>query len=546
MRVFLCLLAIACVGQCALADPPKPKAYLRFAEGHYYVAVFPDPPLKAGTPLSDIVAALYRKGQLLTDVVSAPDSNGAAFTLSISEAAALADDPSGLQVTVLRYPTDAGRGSFTAAVSTEIAPSIDSKNPRCFPRLALELSSDTDIDPTPKYVVDRFAALKMYIANHVPSLVVESRTRKGTETRGFILGGAFGQAPVVSLCFDIAPPPPSGSYDLRLTFPPEAPLELRPYVLKTDLSRSAHGNAPVSVDDTDLGKRSIEQNLDLGLQFGSSVEDKDDGTRKRTNTGTLDLRFAPLLNLLPTPAPQSRSLWFFTPFSVNARVSTGPIDKDTLAQNRIVFGSELELRHYSEPSTYPTYQRFIFGVKNASDRDFHQAEWKGTAELQPVFSAINHPLRWGERTEASQLDPDPDREPKHIPATSHLGWQVLPVFGVELGRTWRNHQRLAAVEPTETVRRFYFGGTINLDITKYLALSGQDILYVRGEDPSDRLHNYLLASASVPLPAFNVNMAQSVFFSYERGGQPPFSTPDTNALKLGYRIQWDGWFSKRR
>jgi hypothetical protein len=41
-------------------------------------------------------------------------------------------------------------------------------------------------------------------------------------------------------------------------------------------------------------------------------------------------------------------------------------------------------------------------------------------------------------------------------------------------------------------------------------------------------------------------MTQSVFFSYERGGQPPFSTPDTNALKLGYRIQWDGWFSKRR
>ena len=64
---------------------------------------------------------------------------------------------------------------------------------------------------------------------------------------------------------------------------------------------------------------------------------------------------------------------------------------------------------------------------------------------------------------------------------------------------------------------------------KYLALSGQDILYVRGEDPSDRLHNYLLASASVPLPAFNVDMAQSVFFSYERGGQPPFSPSLGNA-----------------
>jgi hypothetical protein len=110
------------------------------------------------------------------------------------------------------------------------------------------------------------------------------------------------------------------TYDMRLTFPPEAPLELRPYILKTDLTRAAHGNAPVSVDDTDIAERNVEQNLDLGLQFGSSVKDQDDGTRKRTNSGTMDLRFAPLLNLLPVPAAGSNSLWFLTPFYVNARV----------------------------------------------------------------------------------------------------------------------------------------------------------------------------------------------------------------------------------
>lgn len=35
-------------------------------------------------------------------------------------------------------------------------------------------------------------------------------------------------------------------------------------------------------------------------------------------------------------------------------------------------------------------------------------------------------------------------------------------------------------------------------------------------------------------------------FPYEGGGQPPFSTPDTSAVKLGYRIQWDGWFGRPR
>ena len=57
--------------------------------------------------------------------------------------------------------------------------------------------------------------------------------------------------------------------------------------------------------------------------------------------------------------------------------------------------------------------------------------------------------------------------------------------------------------------------------------------------------NYLLVSVQAPLHAFSNGSAQSLFFSYERGSQPPFAS-DTNALKLGYRIQWDGWFGKYR
>src|SRR5436190_23259742 len=96
--------------------------------------------------------------------------------------------------------------------------------------------------------------------------------------------------------------------------------------------------------------------------------------RKRENKGTLDLRLAPLLNILRLPEPGSRTFMFLTPFLIDARVSTGKIDKDTLSLNRIAMGPQFEIRHYTDPGTYPSYQRYIFTVTNASDRDFKQAE----------------------------------------------------------------------------------------------------------------------------------------------------------------------------
>ena len=527
------------------AGVPKPQAHLRFVDNCYAITVLPDPALATGTTSSDIVAAVYKKGVLITDTIGAVDADAGTFSLPVSDPKLLQGDASGLTVSVLRYPAVGGRSGFTVSVELEITVAIDANNPTCVPNLALELSSDPDAAPS-EYVAGRFDALRTFLQNHAPTVLVESWIERGTEPRGIIFGRAFALPTILTRCFALSPLPPSGTYDLKLTFPPESPIELLPFVLKTELTRTAHDAAPLKVDDTDVGKRSVEQNLDVGVQFGSSVDTMDDGSRSRTTQGTLDLQFAPLLNILPAPQPKASSLWFLTPFFVNARVSTGSITKDTLSENRIIAGSALELRHYSNPTTYPSYQRWIVSVKNASDRDFHQAEWKGGLEFQPVLSPLNHPLRWAEQTEAPVLDPDPTREPKHIPANIGFGWQVLPVLGGEVGRTWRNHDQMAALEDRETVRRFYFGGPISLDLTRYVAVSAQDLLYVRGEAPDDRLHNYFLATANIPLPSFNAASAHSVFFSYERGGQPPFSTPDTNALKLGYRLQWDGWFSRWR
>jgi hypothetical protein len=49
---------------------------------------------------------------------------------------------------------------------------------------------------------------------------------------------------------------------------------------------------------------------------------------------------------LPTPKVNNRLFTFWTPAYVDARVSTDKITESTLAQNRIVYGSDFELRAY--------------------------------------------------------------------------------------------------------------------------------------------------------------------------------------------------------
>ena len=524
----------------------EPKAFLRGGPDGYYIALVPNPPAPVGTPPESVSAAVYRNGRLVTQAVEPGDDKGAAFTIPLGDLKTFGGDARGLLVAVSSYPTGntAKPGAFAVPVTLEVQVSVNPNNPNCDPSsLALQIASNPNRDPTP-YESERLAVIGAYVRAHPPSGETELRSEHGTRKQTIKFGGGFLLSTLVTNCFVLQPGTAPGNYDLKLVFPPDAPVELQPSLLKTGLSAASHKNAPLSIDGGQVGKRSVEENLDLGLQFGSSVTTDAAGISKRTNKGALDLRFAPLLNLLPLPAAGSNSLWFWTPVLLDAKVSTGDVTKETLSQNRIVFGSDVEFRHYTNPGTFPTYQRLIMGLRNAADRDFREAELKGVGELQLVFSSWNRPLAWREDTEASQLDPT--REPKRIPTTLGVGWQLVPILGAELGRTWKNALPIAAIEKSETVYRAYIGGTLAVDLTRHVTLSVRDILYVRGESESDRTHNLLLAKAEMPLAGFSSSTAQAVFFSYERGGQPPFSTPDANALKLGYRLLWNGWAQQLR
>ena len=72
------------------------------------------------------------------------------------------------------------------------------------------------------------------------------------------------------------------------------------------------------------------------------------------------------------------------------------------------------------------------------------------------------------------------------------------------------------------------------------------MLYLRSEAPDDRRRNYLNVSFELPIAPVFSEAAQSVFIGYERGGLPPFEKADADAFKIGYRIQWTGWFDRYR
>jgi hypothetical protein len=342
---------------------------------------------------------------------------------------------------------------------------------------------------------------------------------------------------------------PTEKFDLEVVFNNNPPLELLGPLTNTvsGVSRIAAASAEQVGKDKTLGARSLDTNLDLGVALTSSVKDqkKDNSiVRERSNQGTLDLRFAPVLNLRLTPPQKLQQ--FITPIFLDAKVSTGKITEDSLSLNRIVFGTEYVIR-YLQSSEAGKINKYIFSFRgnNASDRDFKRAEGKFTFEFHPIFNAVNKPLKLRFKKPVPLSELIPDNGPKYIPVGS-FGFQIQPFIGFEVGRTYRLHRDIFdGEELSRNVRRVILGTDIILDLTKFAKLSLSDIFYIRGETPSHRGRNYFNGEIEVPIGSLSPSTSQSVFFSFERGDQPPFATLSVNALKIGYRIVSDP-FGKRR
>jgi hypothetical protein len=224
------------------------------------------------------------------------------------------------------------------------------------------------------------------------------------------------------------------------------------------------------------------------------------------------------------PAGNTAIYRSFTPFFVDARVSTGKITEDTLSLNRVVLGTEGEYRYVLRNETYPTFFRFIGRFVNASDRDFKQAEYKGTFEFRPVFAAINHPLSTGRtRQNAVIVGPGNQDDPQKEVASERGGYEFVPFFGGELGRTWARRNPAEAVEASDAVKRLYLGIDITLNPFKRTTLTLTDTFYFKYESKDDRRDNYFKGNIDFLLGKFfgYDRIGQSIFFSFERGQVPP-------------------------
>lgn len=375
----------------------------------------------------------------------------------------------------------------------------------------------------------------------------------------------------LSACFTTAETLPNEAFNIKVKFgQPDVPLELSKSFVKTAVEGNPLQAAPGKLEDSKVGQRLIERDLDVAVTFASSVEDKQKpnpapnttGTitvRERTTRATLDVRLAPLgirsffakinsplVGNTRTTGRTSAHYFLLTPFFIDAKVSTGEIVKDTLSLNRVILGTQTEYQYIHDTTTFPTYYRLLSRFSSASDRDFKQAEYKGTFEFRPVLSALNHPLVSIQDTQDQVIiDESNKNTPLTFISSQKGGYEIVPFFGGEIGRTYLRRNPAAAVKPSDTVRRLYAGADITLNPFNRTTLSASDTFYFNYGVPQKPRANYFVTSASFLLIKFagSPQAGHSLFISYERGQQPPFDGPGVNALKVGYRIQADRIFS---
>jgi hypothetical protein len=344
---------------------------------------------------------------------------------------------------------------------------------------------------------------------------------------------------------------PSVDFDLEVTLQSspdqsayqkrQVPKEISGPIAKT-MSAIASMTAPDASkagDDTTLELREIKSNLDASIALTSAIKDKEENgvtTRKRDTNAVFDLLFAPALNL----SLDSDEVHFFTPFFIDAKVSNGSITKDTLSLNRILLGTQYSIRWRPDDGNFNKYI-FSFRGINASDRDFKHVEAKFNFEFRPIFRSWNQPLNIRFRQPMPPSVLIPDNGPKYL-RVGNFGYQIQPLIGLELGRTYRSKREAFDVEETSpNLRRLFFGMDMVFNVTRFSNIKITDTFYLRGESKEARHRNYFKGELEIPV-IFSNRTAQSVFVSFEKGDQPPFVSPGVNAVKIGYRITSNlGW-----
>jgi uncharacterized membrane protein len=334
-----------------------------------------------------------------------------------------------------------------------------------------------------------------------------------------------------------------GKFNIHLEYTSaNVPFEVAKTFKKTDVEIS-RVTVNSSADTGNVGERDLPDNLDIAVLFGSSVVEKEEEVngvattvRKRETRATFDVRFQPF-NAEPIIKDSNFIEW--TPVYLDAKVSTGKIDKDTLSLNRVVLGTKFDFTNYypfntRRVGTNPDYLNFNAQFVQASDRDFRQLEYKGVFEFVPRLAFLNQiPVNnknWINKAISAPDDEIPFRE-----VQPSRGYKIQPVVGGEIGKTWFRRRPASAIEPTDYIRRLFVGLDMTFYLSKSASLTFTDKYYFSFGKNVDKKENYFKAVLDFGSRKKN-GFGDSFFISFEKGNQPPFNTPDVNAFKIGYRF----------
>ena len=528
-----------------------PKAYFRIEAGVFYVEVYMQQPLKLepGQDVSAIRASLRdtKHMKLLSTTVVASPEGSSNFRMVIPEPeAAIVEHLQDYVVLVDVYPTAGGNVNAQLTVDQEVTWKLE-RGPTC-PRpefIQVTISRETDF----KYAIDRMEEIRRELIKPNAKSLISATVKQNDEVKdrtvrsfGPVIPGLDERnRPALLACIGFEDLPPAGDSERLVRFTPPMALELRspqpappiPEELQTPSSPDATADER---DSTDF--------FDLGLTLTSSVtnETQEDDTVRRTRTtrGVLDLWFAPVLNKRTVGTTGTHGGWVqvWTPFFIDAKVATGKITADTLSLNTIDLGSLYEFRQYLNTHAYPDLLRHALTFTHTSDRDFKQDEFKFTYEFQPIFGKINRPIGSAPNLLRGEVVEN---------TTDQFGYEIIPIVGVELGRTYRVRDPKEFENVSRNLRRLYFGADMVFDLTRFVRIELSDRFYVTGEDPDNRTRNYFLGGLELPLSPIDtrrVRAHHALFLSFERGDQPPFTDPGVNVLKFGYRIRSRGIFNR--
>jgi hypothetical protein len=532
----------------ALADDPPAVALLRWDQRGPYIKIFLTRPPVDGERISTTI---------LSDGAKIAD-NGSDGGLTLRLTAA---PTSPAVAVIIRLGTRAPE-EFVVDVGTDLKFKV-LQSPACHNALALLVQRNEKLPPSALDYANRRLREIYEVLGGLPTQMtlqidpadrprIDAPADKGgdnyqvtvrrTQDEGAAVRNGAAQA-----CLATGPQPlPTGEFDARLVIPSGVP-EIGTGVVATELTLVGSADAPTvfgSGDDAP-GDRSFERNLDVALLGTSSLTKPDDGHRTRESVATLDLRIAPWLNaLVPGRRPASRTLRYITPVYVDAKVSTGPLNKDTTSLNTIVIGSEFEFRHFPSKLREPlSFHRYVLRFSNAANRDFSHVETGGAVDWKPVLAAITRP-----RSLLSPIprafDDDPDRPAKLLLST--FGFAISPVAGIEFGGTSRWKSPPQDIENPSDFVRLHVGTDAKFEFGDRLMIDATLQAYVRSEAPSDRVATYLKVSAGVPLGSSTTLRGAAFFVSYERGILPPFDGSPVSTFKVGVRFQSDGWHGQVR